>query len=339
MGSVTNLPFGLLATPNLGAGTLGDMFANNAPTTKQGNILFVDGDYGNDGNPGTSPSGAVKTIGQAVSLAVMGATIYIKPRNIAAGGTDPVSYAENVVIPATKPGLALIGCGDGPAQGSQPQIKKGSGASAMITVRSPGCFIYGLTLNMIGSTGAGILLDDDGSTKTAFGTVISQCVFKGNANKTNLGGSVCIGANGGAWQLLIKGNHFVDCSTGINALGTAQAALKDIVIEDNLFYSFANTDVDADIMFNVGSFGSAITVRNCEFETVDVPTLAGGVTARYIDLTGCTNSALVGCRFACSAKTFGAAGNAAKIPTTVRMAGNFQEVAAGAGATGEIGRT
>lgn len=335
MGSLTVFPNGLLATPLVGGNGL-DTFAT---VNAQQGVFFVDGDYGNDANDGSSPSNATKTIAQAIALAGIGSTVYVKPRNVAAGGTDPSNYAENLVIPATKPFMKLIGVGGGPAQGAQPQIKKGSGASAMITVRAPGCLIENLCINMVGSTGAGVLLDDDASTKTAFGTVIHNCVFKGNANKTNLAGAVAWSANGGAWQVLIKSCHFIDCTTGINALGTAVAALKDIVIEDCLFYAFANTDVDADIMFNVGSFGSAITVRNCEFGTIDVPQKAGGATARYIDLTGCTNSMLVGCRFNCVGKTFGAAGNAALIPTTCRIAQCYQEVAAGAGATGQIGRT
>ena len=332
---LTHFPHGIQAAPVVGAGLI-DIFSG-------GNILFVDGDTGNDGNTGSSPDSATATIGRAIALASAGAVIYVKARKVSAGGTDPVSYAETVTIPATKPGLKLMGVPSGVAQGAQPQIKKGSGAVAHITVQAPGCLIANLTINMAGSTAAGVLLDDDGSTKTAFGTVIQDCVFKGNANKSTLGGAVAWAATGGAWQVQIKGCHFVDCCTGINALGTSQAAPKDIVIEDCLFYAFANTDVDADIDFNIGSGATSVVIRNCVFGTVDVPAKAGGATARYLDLTKVTNSALVDCSFACigqgtDAKTFGAAGTGALIPATVRMSGNYGEVGATA-TSGEIPRT
>lgn len=337
---LTNFPNGVYGTPLIGADHAaffqGTSFANSADTS---NIYFVDGDKGADGNDGHSPDNAKLTIGGALTKVQFGGVVYIKARKIAAGGTDPVSYAETVTIGPSQGHVKLIGISNGIAQGSQPQIKKGSGAVAMITVQAPGCLIYGLTINMVGSTAAGILLDDDASTKTAFGTTIMGCVFKGNANKTSAAGAVAINTNGGAWQLWIKDNHFVDCGTGINALGTVVSPLKDIVIENNTFYAFANTDVDADIMFNVGIFGNAIVVRDNYFGTVDVPGFAGGATARYIDLTGCTNSVVADNYFACVGKTFGATGNAAKIPTTARLAGNYQEVAAGANATGEVGRT
>jgi hypothetical protein len=344
---VTHFPYGIQATPVIGA-NLADIFQStpqaNSKNPIGGNVYFVDGDNGSDGNSGNSPASAKASIGGALAVSGPGAVIYVKARNIPAGGTDPVNYAETNIIAATQPGTKIIGIPSGLAQGAQPQIKIGSGSTAMFTVRAPGCMFANLTINMTGSTGGGILLDDDSSTKTAFGTCILGCVFKGTSTvKSNAPAAISIGANGGAWQLQIKGNHFVDCGAGINALGTTVSPLKDITIEDNIFYAFANADVDADINFNVGIYGSAIIIRNNVFGTVDVPAMGSGHTDRYIDLTGCTNSALVGNVFACigqgtSAKTFGASGTGALIPTTCRMAGNFGEVGATA-TTGEILRT
>jgi len=67
--------------------------------------------------------------------------------------------------------------------------------------------------------------------------------------------------------------------------------------------------------------------------------------ARYIELGTGTKGSLINCRFACisqgtGAKTFGAAGDACIIPTTVRMAGCFGEPASDAtGDSGDIYRT
>jgi hypothetical protein len=343
---LTNFPYGVQASPVIGA-NVWDIFSGsssgNANTSSRQNIFFVDGDNGNDGNDGVSPSSAKLTIGGALAKSVAGAVIYVKAKSVSAGGTDPSSYAETFTIGASQFGTKIIGVPSGTAQGAQPQIKKGSGSTAAITVKAPGCLIQNITINMAGSTGGGILLDDDGSTMTAFGTIVKDCVFKGNANKTSGQGAVCWASTGGAWQCLISGCHFVDCTTGINILGTSQAVPKDIVIENCLFYSFANTDVDADVMFNAGSGAKSVVIRDCVFGTVDVPAKSGGDTARYLDLTQVVDSALVGCTFACigqgtSAKTFGASGTGALIPATVRMAGNYGEVGATA-TTGEILRT
>lgn len=339
---LTHFPQGIYAVPLVGANLVDTFQGTSYSNTKDpngGNIYFVDGDNGNNANSGHSPQDAKKTIAGALAVSQPGAVIYITTRDELAGAVDPTNYAETVIIGPTQANTKLIGVGTGVTQGAQPQIKKGSGAVAAITVRAPGCLIYGLTINMAGTTGAGILLDDDGATKSAFGTVIQDCVFKGNANKSNLAGAIAWASTGGGWQVKVKGCHFFDNTTGINILGTSQSVPKNIVIEDCLFFADAANIIDADVNFNVGNGAVSVLIRNCEFATVDVPQIGTPNTARYLDLTQVTNGALVGCRFACVGKTFGATGNAAKIPTTVRIAGCSQEVAAGANATGEIGRT
>jgi hypothetical protein len=116
-----------------------------------------------------------------------------------------------------------------------------------------------------------------------------------------------------------------------------------VVIEDCTFGSSANTDIDCDIYLAGGSGAQGVIIRRCAFQTVDVPAYATTpIAARYLDLTGC-EGLIEACSFACigqgtSAKTFGAAGDGAKIPTTVRMAGCYGEVGATA-TTGEILRT
>lgn len=287
-----------------------------------GAVWWVDGDLSTSGD-GTSPATAFKTISEAVAAAAAGDTIYVKPRVIAAGGTDPVNYAETIIIPAGKSGLKLIGAGSGLKQAAQPQIKKGSGAVALLTVRAPGCLIMGLTFNGGGATGGGILLDDNGTTKTAMGTIIDSCVFKNckgsGATDGSTGGAVQFASTGGAWDTLIKDCLFYNNIGGVVLLGTADVPPQDLTIENCLFQSSAAASRDCDIWGKAGSGIVNLTVRNCAFGVWP----AAGTKNTYMDLTSCSGS-VVGCRFASTGKTFKAAGDVL-IPATVFLAGNWAE--------------
>lgn len=334
---LSHFPYGIQASPIVG-GNLGDTFQStpnaNPSDPIGGNIYFVDGDYGADGNDGHSPSTAKGTIGGALAVSGPGAVIYIKARNIPATGTDPVNYAETIIIANTQPGTQLIGVGSGPKQCAQPQIKKGSGAVALLTVRAPGCLISGLTFNGGGSTGGGILLDDNGTTKVAAGTVIQGCVFKNcvgsAATNSGTGGAVQIAAGGGCWDTLIKDCLFYRNIGGFVLLGTSTVP-QDITIENCQFTTDVSTSVDTYIFGNAGSGIIDLVIRNCEFGIFP----SGNTKNNYMDLTACTGQ-IVGCRFASNNKTFGAAANVL-VPTTVLLAQNYQEKSTSG--SGEIFRT
>lgn len=338
--SVTHYPHGILATPNLG-GWL-DMFAEEK-------IYFVDGDFGSDGNNGKEPKEAKATIQSAVTAAGSsdGAFIYIKAKDMAAGETDPGSYAENIVVPATAARMSMIGVSVNRTQGGLPQLKVGTTTTqAILTVRSPGFYFANLGVNGNGGTGGGIKLDDDGSTKTAFGTTIDYSHFKNcvGPTATNASTGAAIMLAGAPWQVRIRGNEFYKNVGGILATPT-YSDLQDLVIEDNVFAGTAAT-VDCDIYAVAGGAGMlGVAIRNNDFGCVDKPTLGGtGANQRYIIATGCTGI-LAGNNFACltgptgqTELTFGVAGTAGKIPATMRIAGNFGESLT-AGETGEIDRT
>lgn len=310
-------------------------------TVPFGNVYYVDGDTSVPQGDGSSSS-PFATIQKAVTAASPFDTIYVKARKMAAGATDPVNYAEVVTIPPGKSGLRLIGYGFGPGQGAIPQVKPSTGSTAILFVRSPGCLIQGLGFNM-GSTRGGVYLDESASTYTAFGTIVRGCHFKNNGNKTTAGGGgVFWGSVGGAWQVIIEDNHFYNCCTGINLLGTGSSVPLDVVIRRNYFSSSANTVVDADIAIGAGGGMTGVVVDSNVFATVDVPAKSAGTTARYVDMTAC-NGILSNNYFACvvsgtGIKTFKAAGSGALIPTTVRMAGNQGECASD-GSTTEIIRS
>ena len=273
------------------------------------------------------------TIQAAVTAAGRKDVILVYPADMAAGATDPDSYSETIIIPAAQDGLSIIGVGNR-TQGGLPQVKIGAGSTAMFTIRSPGITLANLGINGVDSTGGGILLDDNASTKTAFGVSLINCHFKNcKAHATNgaVGGAVYTSAAGGAWQLLVKGCRFYKCVGGIVSVGTSSSVPQDWVIEDCVFGTSVNTETDVDIYCAAdGVIG--LTIRNCDFSTVDVPTGTSGTIQRYISLGAGTKGQISNCRFACishgtGAKTFGATGTGCVIPTTVRMSGCFGEPA------------
>lgn len=303
---------------------------------KNGKVKFVDGTNGLDGNSGDSPSNAYKTIQKAVTNAKAGGVVYVFSKDMGVTG-DPADYAETVIIPATHDRLSLIGVSHGRTQCGMPQIKKGSGSTALITVRAQGCLIAGIGINGAGSTGGGILLDGDSSTKDAAGLTIVGCHFKNckgsTATNAATGGAIMWGTNGCSWQVLIKGNRFYKNVGDIVLMGTAISVPQDVVIEDNIFSSPA-ASVDCNLFLKGGGSGMAgVVIRNNDFPCF--PALGGGTNVKNLDLTGCIGS-LVGNTFGCTGKTFGAAGNNL-VPATVLMSNNYQEAAAGA--SGEVGRT
>jgi len=310
------------------------------------NYWYVDRDNGSDStNNGSAADKPTQTIQQAVTNAGRGDVIFVRARAMDTGATDPVSYTENIVIPADKDGLSIIGIGMGRTQGGLPQLKVGTTTTqALLTIRAPGCYIANLGFNGAGATGGGILLDDDGSTKTAFGTTIENCHFKNcvgtTANNAATGGAIQWAAAGNSWQVLIRGNRFYKNVGDVVLLGTSGSVPQDVVIEHNIF-SGPGSSVDCNLYLAGGSGMNGVVIDSNIFQ--QLPAL-GGTNDRFIDATGCVGmltrnmfGALVS--EGSSEKTFEAAGTGAKIPTTMHMAGNYGQFETGVGAgliSGEI---
>ena len=316
----TKYPNGVYA-PNLNMGLTA--FAD-------GNVWFVDGDNGSDGNLGDTPAGAKATIQAAVTAAAAdGGVVYVKARDMGAAATDPVSYAETVIIPAGSSRMAIIGVSGNNTQGGLPQIKKGSGSTALLTVRAPGCLIANMGFNGASSTGGGILLDSDGgTTKDAFGTKIIGCHFKNcvgsTATSSATGGAIQWSATGGSWQVRIEDNVFYKNVGGVVLLGTTGSVPQDVIIKDNYFMGTAAT-VDSYLYLAGGSGMASVAVTGNVFASI-LPALASGAVVRYADLTGCTgifaNNYFAGVY---TTTGFGAAKAAAKIPTTVGLPHNYTD--------------
>lgn len=323
------------------------------PLTFSGQYRYVDSDSGSDadGN-GKSIEKPYATIQTAVTDAGNWGVVFVKAKNMAAGATDPSNYAETVIIPATHEGLQIIGVGTGRVQGGLPQIKMGSGTTAMLTIRAPGCSINNMGFNGIWTADStqslvGILLDDDASTKTAFGTTIENCHFKncaGSTASTNAatGGAITWAATGGAWQVLIKGNRFYKNVGDVVLIGTSGSVPQDVIIEDNVFSGPA-ASVDCNV-YTGGDGINGLIIKNNYFQAD--PAITSASNGNFLMLTGSVGL-LAHNYFACYTAqagtdiTFGATA-VNKVPTTMFMAGNYGEFSVGTGAgytSGEIWRT
>ena len=291
-----------------------------------GRAYYVDGDDGSDSNSGKAPSRAFLTIAAAITAASDGDAIFVMPQAIAATDTDPNSYTENLVIPAAKR-LALIGAGYGLAQGAQPQLKVGATTtSPVLTIRSAGCLVAGLSINGAGGTGGGILLDDDsGASKNAFGTVIDSCFFKNckgtTATSAATGGAIQWPAAGNAWQVRISRNRFYKNVGDIVMKGTTSSVPQDVVIEDNVFSSPAGS-VDCNIYVAADGIGGLIINRNV-FPVL--PAIGSGPVKRFYSLaTGCLGI-ISNNVFGSTALTFGGTNTGGAHPATMFLANNKQQ--------------
>lgn len=268
--AITNFPNGVFASPLIGGGS-SDVF-----TGLGGAVFYVDGDNGNDVNDGKSPEQATATIQQAVTLAAAvnaeykgGSTVYIKAKAITDATGDPTSYAETVIIPFTGgERMRLIGVDNGRTQGGLPQIKIGAGSTALLTVRAPGCLIENIGFNGVSSTGSGILLDDDNSTKSAFGTTIRNCHLKncvGSAANATAGGAIVWSSAGNAWQVLITDCNFYKNVCDICILGTTNSVPQDVIIQ-NCAFSGSAAATDCNIYAGGSGFGGGLVIDNCLFQ-------------------------------------------------------------------------
>ncbi|KKM68594.1 hypothetical protein LCGC14_1459270 [marine sediment metagenome] len=312
-----------------------------------GNIWYVDGDR-TTGGSGTSWDdafgesdfdGALTDLSSSIKA---GDVIYVAARTMSQTDTDPVSYTTNLTIDI--PQISLIGVSRGRTQGGLPQLKVGGTTTqSIVRVRAPGVSISGIGINGSGATGGGIRFDDDGGTTYAsFGGSVSGCHFKDcvgtTANNAATGGAVQL--SGAPWQMYIGGNRFYKNVGDVVLLDTSSAVPQDIVIEDNSFSGPA-ANVDCNLYLRGGSGINGITIHNNVFP--QLPAL-GGTNDRYIDATACVGM-LTGNYFGAQSNTTGgttltwlAAGTAAKIPTTMHVAGNWgQGITAGESGTINIG--
>jgi hypothetical protein len=290
-----------------------------------GQIRYVDGTNGNDSNSGKSWGKAFSTIQAAVTSAGANGVVYVAPKEITDTTGDPASYAETIIIPATHVGLSLVGISRGRTQGGLPQVKKGSGSTALLTIRAPGCLIANMGFNGYGSTGGGILLDDDYSTKASFGTSIIGCHFKNcvvTTKHAESGGAIYTTAAGNAWQVLISGNNFYKNEADVVLVGTSNTRPQNWVIENNVFSGPA-ASVDCNLYLAGGSGINGVVINNNIFPCD--PAIGSGTNTVTADLTGCVGIFSNNYHGHTGLTLGDGTVTGAVIPETVFMVNNYQE--------------
>lgn len=312
------------------------------PLRSNAKYYYVDGTYGSDAASGTSPGKAKKTIQAAVDVMSKFSVLYVFAKDITDYTGDPTSYAETIIIPYAKSGIAIIGVSRGRTQGGLPQVKIGSGAVALLTIRAPGCLIQNMGFNGVDATGGGILLDDDYAAKSAFGTTIDNCHIKNcvgtNALNGLTGGGIMWSAQGNAWQCSITNNMFYKNAADIVLMGTSSTRPQDTLIQGNIFQSAVTSVCDCNILSNgTGGGWQTITIDSNVFS--DVPAVGSAVHHLYLELTGTLGGMVTRNMFGCltavgdSELTFvTTGGTGGNIPATVFMAGNFGSFTTGTGA-------
>jgi hypothetical protein len=194
--------------------------------------------------------------------------------------------------------------------------------------------IHGLSFNGGSATGGGILLDDDASTKNAFGTTISNCFFKNcvvTATDGRDGGAI-YWKTAGPWQVRIEGNHFYKNVADIVVCNSLASVPQDIVIVDNTF-SASPAETDVNLYIGTGGVLGLVVMRNV---FGGLPALSTGQVKTFVSIATGSKGILADNLFASAGEAFGA-GQANDVPATVFLARNWQEETGGA--SGEILRT
>jgi hypothetical protein len=155
----TNFPNGVTSFGIPMVGVWISIPRGGANTRDQGQVWFVDNVNGADGQTGTDPTNALKTIGRALTLAQSGTgdTIFVAPG----------SYTELVVV--TKDYISIIGSIEGGFE--RPDI--GGAVGVALTVTGQGFVMRNCRVFATGNADAAI--------QTGNGFEYSNCVFDGAA--------------------------------------------------------------------------------------------------------------------------------------------------------------
>jgi len=244
----TNFPNGLTS---FGIPLFGGV--NVAIPNLNGTCFFVDAINGSDGNDGSTPQSAFKTIGRAVSIAASGTgtTIFIFP------GT----YNENVVV--SKNNLAFIAAYPftaGMGGNTKPLINPTTGIALTLN-QATGLYFYGLKFATTAATTTAVTTDSTGTVfdschfsatgagvtftsavSASFkgdGTVFSNCWFNGNTNGIKCTNFASPGT-GNAANCLVNHCYFNNNSAAdIADDGAAAVFWSGWVIKNSNFYTKA----------------------------------------------------------------------------------------------------
>lgn len=218
-------------------------------------FYFVDYDNGTVGADGQEMHAPTKTLAVAIANADKWDVIYIRPRDPDTDAGDsnyhiPAS-ATNWSIPAAKHGMSLIGTGlgmNGHGMAYQTYLR-GHGSvttGSTLDVAAPFCSIENLAFHRGGGNTTGMVkFSDVAGTNSAFGSSISNCLFRFAAG-TWWGDAALVIED--SWYVMIFDNTFYRNATGIG-LYANHSSCRAVQIVNNTFEGLV-ADVGAHINSN-----------------------------------------------------------------------------------------
>ena len=244
----TNFPYG--------ATSFGLPLVGAYEVTAYGKLWWVDTVNGSDGNDGTSPSTAFKTVGKAITKLNAYDTILIK-------GTP-----NETTTPILADFISVLGVG--PTTRAT-WWKSSTSTSPCLEIQGDGCRVFNIRFDPpTGSSGVRITRS---ATKNAQYTQVIGCEFNG--------GEIGIESNGGSAEVLIKDCLFHDITSSTTPTGaiistsTAQADPLRWVIEHCYFSNNIN---------HIVLPGNDCLIKNCAF-TAEGNSIT---TTAKINLSGAT---------------------------------------------------
>jgi len=206
----------------------------------QGNVIFVDSNVTTSGN-GNSWDTAMSTITLAVAAAERYDTILVAGTvNQDSAEALTSDYDEAVVIPATKMGLKIIGCGNSP----EGIAWNADADEVCLTVNARDCYISGFRFRPDGATtGVGIAFETDSDmANNAMGSTVENCIFR-STGTTALAGITIDGSN----DITIRNCKFTSVLTGILSISPGHSIQYRTIIEDCFFDDKCTNGIDVDM--------------------------------------------------------------------------------------------
>ena len=239
------------------------------PST-QGNVWHVKPSSGNDGNDGTSPDNAFKTLKQALASATANQNdivLMYQESNTSASTTD----YQSVALDWNKSGVHIIGVGAAPIIGSRVRIAQAAAAltiSDLVTVSANNCLIANIEIYQ------GIASAAPVTTNTCRALVVSgmrnkfvNCQISGIGDLSmDLALSCSLAVTGAE-------NHFIGCYFGLDTVlrttsvseSTISTSATRTIFDNCIWNSYcasAATTFKA-LTIAAGSYHTATWLRGC----------------------------------------------------------------------------
>jgi hypothetical protein len=278
---------------------------------------FVDGTNGSDGNSGTEPTKAFKTIAKAVAASTGGDVIYIRPLSYKMG-TGFNRYTEDVVmlntgassgVTAPLAGKSIIGITPSGVASDFMGVRWTQSSTVPLNIEAPGTHVENIGFFCEAAT-YGVYFEGDGATYTKAGHTgsslyncaikgeggvfangsdslqIINCQFQAKYNGTTSGIIITLDGSNVNRRPVVRGCHF------LGGNGTAMASAPIIwtgkvengLIADNYF------DLGTTVQINIATSGSSGLIINNYFGEANLSSTFivqnGMVCVANYDVTG-----------------------------------------------------